>query len=105
LTRCEYFSPYCLRSLKLTRFFFSSKYPTSQDNTKLVATAVLSTTVRAKAREARKEAKKLGRQPSLDSTSGMGNGLGEIPMERVTSHLSTTSYLSMDAVSATCSVI
>lgn len=57
---------------------------------------MLSTTVRAKAREARKEAKKLGRQPSLDSTSG---GLGEIPMERVTSHLSTTSYLSMDAVS------
>jgi hypothetical protein len=56
----------------------------------MVATAVLSTTVRAKAREARKEAKKLGRQPSLDS---------EIPMERVTSHLSTTSYLSLDAVS------
>ena len=51
---------------------------------------MLSTTVRAKAREARKEAKKLGRQPSLDSV--------EIPMERVTSHLSTTSYLSLDAV-------
>lgn len=59
----------------------------------MVATAVLSTTARAKAREARKEAKKggaLGRQPSLDS---------EIPMERVPSHLSTTSYLSIDAVS------
>jgi hypothetical protein len=55
----------------------------------MVATAVLSTTMRTKAREARKEAKKLGRQPSLDS---------EIPMERVASHLSTTSYLSMDAV-------
>ena len=64
-----------------------------------MATAVLSTTVRTKAREARKEAKKSGitRQPSLDSTSGAG--LGEIPMERVTSHLSTASYLSMDAVS------
>ncbi len=60
---------------------------------------MLSTTVRTKAREARKEAKKSGltRQPSLDSTSGAG--LGEIPMERVTSHLSTASYLSMDAVS------
>lgn len=60
----------------------------------MVATAVLSTTARAKAREARKEAKKgglggLGRQPSLDS---------EIPLERVPSHLSTTSYLSMDTV-------
>ena len=55
----------------------------------MVATAVLSTTPRAKAREARKEAKKLGRQPSLDS---------DIPMERVPSHLSTVSYLSLDAV-------
>jgi hypothetical protein len=62
-----------------------------------VATAVLSTTVRAKAREARKEAKKLGRQPSLDSV--------EIPMERVTSHLSTTSYLSLDAVRCFCTSI
>lgn len=64
-------------------------YLSLQDATKMVATAVLSTTMRTKAREARKEAKKLGRQPSLDS---------EIPMERVASHLSTTSYLSMDAV-------
>eukprot|EP01038_Epipyxis_sp_PR26KG_P006496 gene6496-8931_t len=59
-----------------------------EDEKKLVATAVLSTTVRAKAREARKEAKKLGRQPSIDPEGP--------PMERVTSHLSTTSYLSID---------
>jgi len=67
-----------------------------EDATKMVATAVLSTTARAKAREARKEAKKMGKQPSLDSTE---NGLGSpgIPLERVTSHMSTTSYLSMEA--------
>ena len=64
-----------------------------EDEKKLVATAVLSTTARAKAREARKEAKKLGRQPSLDSE------LAPIPLERVHSHLSTTSYISIDAVS------
>ena len=78
-----------------------------QDENKLVATAVLSTTARAKVREARKEAKKHG-----GTGSGTGGGLGgggivkqssldgtEIPMERVTSHLSTASYLSMDTVS------
>lgn len=64
-----------------------------EDEKKMVATAVLSTTARAKAREARKEAKKLGRQPSLDSE------LAPIPLERVHSHLSTTSYISIDAVS------
>mmetsp|Transcript_12734 Transcript_12734/g.21325 ORF Transcript_12734/g.21325 Transcript_12734/m.21325 type:complete len:821 (-) Transcript_12734:281-2743(-) len=63
-----------------------------EDEQKMVATAVLSTTARAKAREARKEAKKLGKQPSLD---------GEIPLERGTSHLSTTSYLSMEATENT----
>ena len=74
-----------------------------EDEKKLVATAVLSTTARAKAREARKEAKKLGKQPSMDSTDASGAGAGglsaEIPMERVPSHLSTTSYLSLEAVS------
>lgn len=62
------------------------------DDKKLVLTAVLSTTARAKAREARKDARKLGKQPSMDSDLGK-----EIPMERVTSHLSTQSYLSLEA--------
>lgn len=60
-----------------------------EEREKVVATAVLSTTARAKAREARKEAKKLGRQGSFE---------GEGPaLERVPSHLSTASYLSLDA--------
>ncbi len=63
-----------------------------EDEKKVVTTAVLSTTARAKAREARKEAKKLGRQSSHDS-------MDAIPLERVPSHLSTTSYLSVEGVS------
>lgn len=59
-----------------------------EDDKKLVATAVLSTTARAKAREARKEAKKLGKTGSMDVDGP--------PLERVASHLSTTSYLSLD---------
>lgn len=59
---------------------------------KLVATAVLSTTARAKAREARKEAnaKRAAKGP-MELESGPA-------LERVTSHLSTTSYLSLDTV-------
>jgi 26S proteasome regulatory subunit N2 len=64
-----------------------------EEDQKLVTTAVLSTTVRTKAREARKEAKKFGKQMSLDPDGPA--------LERVTSHLSTTSYLSVDAVRAT----
>lgn len=61
-----------------------------EDEKKLVATAVLSTTAKAKAREARREAKKTGKTMSMDSEGPA--------MERVTSHLSNTSYLSLDAV-------
>ena len=57
---------------------------------KPVATAILSTTVKTKAREARKEAKKHGK--SLDGS----NLDAAIPMERVHSHLSTLSYLSVE---------
>jgi len=65
-----------------------------EDEKKLIATAVLSTTAKAKAREARKEARKLGRQNSLDST-----GVPEGPaLERTTSLMSTTSYLSIEEV-------
>jgi len=69
-----------------------------EDEKKPVATAVLSTTLKMKAREARKEAKKLGRQSSIDSE---GPGLERVPsegpaLERVASHLSTVSYLSLD---------
>ena len=59
----------------------------------MVATAVLSTTARAKAREARKDA--------LTRRAAANKGAMDIegpPLERVTSHLSTTSYLSIDAV-------
>jgi 26S proteasome regulatory subunit N2 len=70
---------------------------------KPVATAVLSTTARAKAREARKEARKLvggGGSPSGKGASaakaGEGEGLEAPALERVTSYLSTTSYLSLD---------
>jgi 26S proteasome regulatory subunit N2 len=70
-----------------------------EDDKKPVATAVLSTTLKVKAREARKEAKKLGRQSSIDSNDPGGPNSGGIPLERVHSHLSTHSYLSMDTVS------
>ncbi len=76
-----------------------------------MATAVLSTAAKARAREAKKEARKQGlqRQGSLersntvDAADGSGNKdqpapqqLGGIPLERVTSHLSTMSYLSLE---------
>jgi 26S proteasome regulatory subunit N2 len=80
---------------------------------KPVATAVLSTTARVKAREARKEARKLvggGGSPSgkgasaaksgagagAGAAAGEGEGLEAPALERVTSYLSTTSYLSLD---------
>lgn len=66
------------------------------DEKKHVATAVLSTTAKAKAREARKEAKKLGRAPSQDAASSAGPIPDAIPLERVHSHLSTISYLSIE---------
>ena len=68
-----------------------------EDEKKLIATAVLSTTAKAKAREARKEARKQG--ISREATS-------EGPsLERVTSHLSTASYLSFDELKPTDSTI
>jgi 26S proteasome regulatory subunit N2 len=68
-----------------------------EDEKKLVATAVLSTTVRAKAREARKEARK--KSTTMDTSSADAGDAaipGPIPMERVKSHLSTVSYLSIE---------
>lgn len=65
-----------------------------EDKKERVVTAVLSTTAKTKAREARKEAKKLGRQMSTDSNAPPpADG---VPLERVASHLSTTSYLSVE---------
>jgi hypothetical protein len=81
-------------------FAYNSVEEKKEDDKKQVTTAVLSTTVRAKAREARKEAKKLGnsssgKQAALSSPLDL---LNEVPLERVSSHLSTTSYLSVEAV-------
>lgn len=70
-----------------------------------VVTAVLSTTAKTRAREARKEARKLGRQLSNGSTGpgSPGGPMADAPaldrvasLERVASHLSTTSYLSVE---------
>lgn len=87
-----------------------------EDEKKLIATAVLSTTVKAKAREARKEAKKHGapsspgslalqRTMSMNSDAGEG-GVGSpdkgsvpeggAPLQRVYSNMSTASYLSLE---------
>jgi len=82
-----------------------------EEEKKPMATAVLSTTAKAKAREAKKEAKKHGgvgrqisSQMSIEKTASVNAddkdkdlALGGIPLERVTSHLSTVSYLSVDA--------
>lgn len=68
-----------------------------EEEKKLVATAVLSTTVKAKAREARKEALKLHKPLSSSShdVQSADNLDVPIPMERVASHLSTLSYISL----------
>jgi 26S proteasome regulatory subunit N2 len=82
-----------------------------EEKNKMVATAVLSTTAKAKARVARKEAKKtkeeggktglVGGSMSVDGEDPLSVGdlalSAPISLERVTSHLSTTSYLSMEA--------
>lgn len=69
-----------------------------EDKREKVVTAVLSTTVKTRAREARKEARKLGRVLSKEtSISGASAALPPAqPLERVHSHLSTTSYLSVE---------
>lgn len=83
-------------------FAYHKQEEKKEEDKKPIATAVLSTTAKAKAREARKEAKKLGlaRQPSIDSTTVPGS----IPLERVASHMSTVSYISLDTVRATRTV-
>ena len=84
--------------------YSSSAEEKKEDDKKQVTTAVLSTTVRAKAREARKEAKKLSGsnssigRPAAASSSTPMDLLNEVLLERVSSHLSTTSYLSVEAV-------
>jgi 26S proteasome regulatory subunit N2 len=86
----------------LSMFDYPKVEEKKSDEKKAVATAVLSTTLKAKAREARKEAKKAGKTISHDASSMGGNeqpssGLADpIPMERVPSHLSTMSYLSIE---------
>jgi 26S proteasome regulatory subunit N2 len=75
-------------------FAYHKQEEKKEEDKKPIATAVLSTTAKARAREARKEAKKLGlaRQPSVDSVTMPGS----IPLERVASHMSTVSYISLD---------
>lgn len=63
---------------------------------KPVATAVLSTTARTKAREARKEARKLNTSGGSPGKPAATDSLEAPALERVSSYLSTTSYLSMD---------
>lgn len=65
------------------------------DVKKLVATAVLSTTAKAKSREAKKEARKLGRVTSMDIDAPPSSGPS---LQKSTSLLSTASYLSIDEV-------
>lgn len=82
----------------------TNHYPNTHlgEDKKVVATAVLSTTAKAKVRELRKEARKGkgGLGASTDKMDVGGDGAlgspGGIPLERVHSHLSTTSYLSLD---------
>lgn len=69
------------------------------DTKKIVATAVLSTTGKAKAREARKEARKHGSPRKL--TTSQSDADMQVPesgpsMDRVFSHLSTVSYMSLE---------
>jgi 26S proteasome regulatory subunit N2 len=66
-----------------------------EDKREKVVTAVLSTTAKSRAREVRKEARQGGR--SLSRENSTAGGLGDAPsLERVTSHLSTASYLSIE---------
>jgi len=67
-----------------------------EDEKKTLTTAVLSTTVKAKAREAKKEARKLGRQMSLTSqhTETAASDVGGPTLERSASLMSNTSVLS-----------
>jgi 26S proteasome regulatory subunit N2 len=65
-----------------------------EDKREKVVTAVLSTTVKSRARDMRKEARKSGKPLSREnSVTGLSEGPG---LERVASHLSTSSYLSIE---------
>ena len=66
-----------------------------EDVREKVVTAVLSTTMKSRAREVRKEARKSGKPLSRENS--IGGGLNDAPgLERVTSHMSTASYLSIE---------
>lgn len=66
-----------------------------EDKRDKIVTAVLSTTAKTRAREVRKEARKSGR--NLSRENSMSSGLNEPPgLEKVASHISTTSYLSVE---------
>eukprot|EP00604_Paraphysomonas_vestita_P003745 CAMPEP_0174823730 /NCGR_PEP_ID=MMETSP1107-20130205/27239_1 /TAXON_ID=36770 /ORGANISM="Paraphysomonas vestita, Strain GFlagA" /LENGTH=583 /DNA_ID=CAMNT_0016047523 /DNA_START=356 /DNA_END=2107 /DNA_ORIENTATION=+ len=79
-------------------FAYPKQEEKKEDKREKVVTAVLSTTVKTRAREARKEARKLGRVLSKEnSISGASSSLPPPQsLERVHSHLSTTSYLSVE---------
>jgi len=78
---------------------FAYPKPVEKDEKKkLKATAVLSTTARAKAREARKEAKKSGRLSAAGSPAKSvgGDDLAPVPLERQLSNASYISTMSVD---------
>ncbi len=79
------------------------------DEKKLVATAVLSTTARAKAREAKKEAraklKEGGGTPSGKEGVSGKDDMAPPSLERVTSYMSTDSGIVMEGVSGTIQIL
>jgi len=91
----------------LSMFDYNKLEEKKDEEKKFVATAVLSTTAKAKVREARKEAKKHGKSTGNASVTSAGghsasiqspskDNLEAVAMERVSSHLSTVSYLSIE---------
>lgn len=87
----------------LSMFDYPKVEEKKSEDKKLVATAVLSTTARAQQRVARKEHKKSVTFSGTNITNASviedkstNMDLEEVPMERVQSHLSTTSYLSIE---------
>lgn len=83
-------------------FSYNKSEEKKDDEKKVVATAVLSTTLRSKQRQARKEAHKSGlvKQPSVDADGQqpVERTISGVLLERVTSHLSSVSFLSFDTV-------
>lgn len=93
-------------------FAYPSIEEKKEEKNKLVATAVLSTTAKAKAREARKEAKKSKEDAKEGKVNGTGSSMSvdaeeeksiaaelatPVELVRVKSNLSTVSYISVEA--------